>query len=65
MISASLQERLNRTTSLLLSADLHLGSPFNAVSKRNPELGTLLQQASLDSFTSIVDLAVWKSMLMP
>ena len=60
MISASPPKRLNRTTRLLLSADLHLGSPFNAVSKRNPELGTLLQQASLDSFTSIVDLALYE-----
>ncbi|WP_114011169.1 metallophosphoesterase family protein [Cohaesibacter intestini] len=58
MISASPQKRLNRTTRLLLSADAHLGSPFSAVTKRNPELGTLLQQASLDSFTSIVDLAL-------
>lgn len=58
MISASPQKRLNRTARLLLSADAHLGSPFTAATKRNPELGTLLQQASLDSFTSIVDLAL-------
>lgn len=43
---------------LLVSADIHLGSPIRSVALRNAELGERLKQASRDSFTNIVSLAI-------
>lgn len=43
---------------LLVSADIHLGSPIRSVALRNPDLGDRLKQASRDSFAEIVDLAI-------
>lgn len=43
---------------LLISADIHLGSPVRSVALRNPELGDRLKQASRDTFVEIVDLAI-------
>lgn len=43
---------------LLVSADIHLGSPIRSAAMRNPELGDHLKQASRDAFISIVDLAI-------
>jgi len=43
---------------LLVSADIHLGSPIRSAAMRNPELGDSLKQASRDAFTRIVDLAI-------
>lgn len=43
---------------ILVSADIHLGSPIRSVALRNPELGDRLKQASRDTFVEIVDLAI-------
>ncbi|WP_323783840.1 DNA repair exonuclease [Leisingera sp.] len=43
---------------LLVSADIHLGSPVRSVALRNPDLGDRLKQASRDTFVEIVDLAI-------
>ena len=43
---------------LLVSADIHLGSPIRSVALRNPDLGDRLRQASRDTFAEIVDLAI-------
>lgn len=43
---------------LLVSADIHLGSPIRSVALRNPDLGHRLKQASRDSFADIIDLAM-------
>lgn len=43
---------------LLVSADIHLGSPIRSVALRNPDLGDRLKQASRDTFVEIVDLAI-------
>lgn len=43
---------------LLVSADIHLGSPIRSVALRNPELGDRLKQASRDTFVEIVDLVI-------
>ena len=43
---------------LLVTADLHLGSPIQSVALRNPDLGERLKQASRDTFVRIVDLAI-------
>lgn len=43
---------------ILVSADIHLGSPIRSVALRNPELGDRLKQASRDTFIEIVDLAI-------
>ncbi|SMY09424.1 metallophosphoesterase family protein [Flavimaricola marinus] len=43
---------------LLISADIHLGSPIRSAALRNPELGERLKQASRDTFTGLVDLAI-------
>ncbi|MGB3247518.1 MAG: DNA repair exonuclease [Sulfitobacter sp.] len=43
---------------LLVSADIHLGSPIRSVALRNPELGERLKQASRDTFADIVTLAI-------
>lgn len=43
---------------LLVSADIHLGSPIRSVALRNPDLGDRLKRASRDTFAKIVDLAV-------
>lgn len=43
---------------LLVSADIHLGSPIRSAAMRNPELGDHLKQASRDTFIRIVDLAI-------
>lgn len=43
---------------LLVSADIHLGSPIRSVALRNPDLGDRLKQASRDTFVQIIDLAV-------
>ena len=43
---------------LLVSADIHLGSPIRSAAMRNPELGERLKQASRDTFIRIVDLAI-------
>ncbi|MBT0955829.1 DNA repair exonuclease [Alphaproteobacteria bacterium KMM 3653] len=43
---------------LLVSADIHLGSPIRSVALRNPELGARLKQASRDAFAKIIDLAI-------
>lgn len=43
---------------LLVSADIHLGSPIRSVALRNSDLGDRLQQASRTSFAAIVSLAI-------
>jgi DNA repair exonuclease SbcCD nuclease subunit len=43
---------------LLVSADIHLGSPIRSVALRNPDLGERLKQASRDTFANIVDMAI-------
>lgn len=43
---------------ILHTADLHLGSPIRSIALRNPDLGQRLKQASRDTFTRIVDLAI-------
>ena len=43
---------------LLVSADIHLGSPIRSAALRNPELADQLKQASRDTFSGIVDLAI-------
>lgn len=43
---------------LLVSADIHLGSPIRSAAMRNSELGDRLKQASRDAFIRIVDLAI-------
>ena len=43
---------------LLISADIHLGSPIRSAAMRNPELGDQLKQASRNTFIRIVDLAI-------
>lgn len=43
---------------LLVSADIHLGSPIRSVALRNPDLGDRLKQASRDTFVEIIDLAI-------
>jgi exonuclease SbcD len=43
---------------LIVSADIHLGSPIRSAALRNPELGERLKQASRDTFREIVDLAI-------
>lgn len=43
---------------LLVSADIHLGSPIRSVALRNPDLGDRLKQASRDTFAKIIDLAI-------
>lgn len=43
---------------LLVSADIHLGSPIRSAAMRNPDLGDNLKQASRDTFIRIVDLAI-------
>jgi DNA repair exonuclease SbcCD nuclease subunit len=43
---------------ILVSADIHLGSPIRSVAMRNRELGVQLKQASRDAFIRIVDLAI-------
>ncbi len=43
---------------LLVTADIHLGSPIRSVALRNPDLGDRLKQASRDTFVRIVDLAI-------
>lgn len=43
---------------LLITADIHLGSPIRSVALRNPDLGDKLKQASRDTFAAIVDLAI-------
>ena len=43
---------------LLVTADLHLGSPIQSVALRNPDLGERLKQASRDTFVRIVDMAI-------
>jgi len=43
---------------LLVTADIHLGSPIRSVALRNPDLGNRLKQASRDTFAEIVNLAI-------
>lgn len=43
---------------ILVSADIHLGSPIRSVALRNPDLGDRLRQASRETFIEIVDLAI-------
>ncbi|MBA8903183.1 DNA repair exonuclease [Phyllobacterium sp. P30BS-XVII] len=43
---------------ILVSADIHLGSPIRSAAMRNPELGDRLKQASRDAFVRIVDLTI-------
>ncbi|WP_286201061.1 DNA repair exonuclease [Labrenzia sp. 5N] len=43
---------------VLVSADIHLGSPIRSAAMRNPELGDQLKQASRDTFIRIVGLAI-------
>lgn len=43
---------------LLVSSDIHLGSPIRSVALRNPDLGERLKQASRDTFVNIVDMAI-------
>ncbi len=43
---------------VLVSADIHLGSPIRSAAMRNPDLGDHLKQASRDTFLRIVDLAI-------
>ena len=46
---------------VLVSADIHLGSPIRSAAMRNPDLGDHLKQASRDTFIRIVDLAISES----
>ena len=46
---------------ILVSADIHLGSPIRSIALRNPELGDRLKQCSRDTFIEIVDLAITES----
>ena len=43
---------------ILVSADIHLGSPIRSVALRNPDLGDRLKQASRDTFVELVDLVI-------
>ena len=43
---------------LLVSADIHLGSPIRSVALRNSDLGDRLRQASRDTLAEIIDLAI-------
>ena len=43
---------------LLISADIHLGSPIRSAAMRNPQLGDQLKQASRNTFIRTVDLAI-------
>ena len=43
---------------LVVSADIHLGSPIRSAALRNPELGERLKQASRDTFRDIVDVSI-------
>lgn len=43
---------------LLISADIHIGSPIRSIALRNEELGDRLKNATRDTFTRIVDLAI-------
>lgn len=43
---------------ILVTADIHLGSPIRSAALRNPALGTRLKQASRNTFKAIVDLAI-------
>ena len=43
---------------ILHTADIHLGSPIRSIALRNPDLGQRLKQASRDTFTRVVDLAI-------
>lgn len=43
---------------VLVSADIHLGSPIRSAAMRNPDLGDYLKQASRDTFIRIVDLTI-------
>ncbi len=43
---------------LLVSADIHLGSPIRSVALRNPDLCDRLKQASRDTFSRIIGLAI-------
>lgn len=43
---------------LLISADIHMGSPIRSAAMRNPDLGDHLKQASRNTFIRIVDLAI-------
>ncbi|MBG6143970.1 DNA repair exonuclease SbcCD nuclease subunit [Labrenzia sp. EL_142] len=43
---------------LLVSADIHLGSPIRSAAMRNPELGDRLKQATRNAFIRTVDLAI-------
>ena len=43
---------------ILVSADIHLGSPIRSIALRNPDLSAQLKQASRDTFSDIVDLAI-------
>ena len=46
---------------LLVSADIHLGSPIRSAAMRNPELGDRLKQATRNAFVRTVDLAISES----
>lgn len=43
---------------LLVSADIHLGSPIRSAAMRNPELGDRLKQATRNAFIRTVDIAI-------
>ena len=43
---------------LLVSADIHLGSPIRSIALRNADLGERLKQATRDTFAGIIDLAI-------
>ncbi len=43
---------------LLISADIHIGSPIRSIALRNNELGSRLKSATRDTFVRIVDLAI-------
>lgn len=46
---------------LLISADIHLGSPIRSLVLRNPDLAERLSDASRQTFRDIVDLAIEES----
>ena len=46
---------------ILVSADIHLGSPIRSVALRNPDLGERLKQGARDTFVEIVNLAINES----
>lgn len=47
--------------SFVHAADLHLGSPFSALSLNNPDLNAMAHSASADAFDNLIDLCLKKA----